>query len=109
MVDFQRADHSARPCQFSPRKERGANRNCARPGQARTIWGDHERFQQTYFRAYPGLYFTGDGCRRDEDASNRRPQRAHYETRALVRHLTSTHLMHESLNRLFDTNPVRPC
>ena len=37
------------------------------PGQARTIWGDHERFVQTYFSAYPGLYFTGDGCRRDED------------------------------------------
>jgi acetyl-CoA synthetase len=37
------------------------------PGQARTIWGDHARFQQTYFRTYPGLYFTGDGCRRDED------------------------------------------
>ena len=37
------------------------------PGQARTIWGDHARFQQTYFSAYPGLYFTGDGCRRDED------------------------------------------
>ncbi|MGE3175074.1 MAG: acetate--CoA ligase [Planctomycetota bacterium] len=37
------------------------------PGQARTIWGDHERFRQTYFSAYPGLYFTGDGCRRDQD------------------------------------------
>jgi len=37
------------------------------PGQARTIWGDHERFLQTYFTAYPGLYFTGDGCRRDAD------------------------------------------
>ena len=36
------------------------------PGQARTLWGDHERFFQTYFTAYPGLYFTGDGCRRDE-------------------------------------------
>ncbi len=36
------------------------------PGQMRTVWGDHERFQ-TYFTAYPGLYFTGDGCRRDED------------------------------------------
>ncbi len=37
------------------------------PGQARTILGDHERFRQTYFTTYPGLYFTGDGCRRDED------------------------------------------
>ena len=37
------------------------------PGQARTIWGDHERFRATYFSTYPGLYFTGDGCRRDED------------------------------------------
>ncbi len=37
------------------------------PGQARTIWGDHERFLQTYFSTYPGKYFTGDGCRRDAD------------------------------------------
>jgi acetyl-CoA synthetase len=37
------------------------------PGQSRTIYGDHERFEQTYFSAYPGLYFTGDGCRRDAD------------------------------------------
>jgi acetyl-CoA synthetase len=37
------------------------------PGQARTIWGDHSRFQETYFSRFPGLYFTGDGCRRDED------------------------------------------
>jgi acetyl-CoA synthetase len=37
------------------------------PGQARTIFGDHERFVQTYFSTYPGSYFTGDGCRRDED------------------------------------------
>jgi len=37
------------------------------PGQMRTVWGDHERFFQTYFTTYPGLYFTGDGCRRDED------------------------------------------
>lgn len=37
------------------------------PGQMRTVYGDHERFVQTYFSAYPGLYFTGDGCRRDED------------------------------------------
>ena len=37
------------------------------PGQARTVWGDHQRFKQTYFSQYPGYYFTGDGCRRDED------------------------------------------
>ncbi|MDN3711152.1 acetate--CoA ligase [Paracoccus cavernae] len=37
------------------------------PGQMRTIWGDHERFMETYFQQYPGTYFTGDGCRRDED------------------------------------------
>jgi acetyl-CoA synthetase len=37
------------------------------PGMMRTVWGDHERFFQTYFTTYPGLYFTGDGCRRDED------------------------------------------
>ena len=37
------------------------------PGQMRTVWGDHARFFETYFKTYPGLYFTGDGCRRDED------------------------------------------
>ena len=37
------------------------------PSQARTVYGDHERFEQTYFSAYPGVYFTGDCCRRDED------------------------------------------
>ncbi len=37
------------------------------PGQARTVYGDHDRFVQTYFSTYPGKYFTGDGCRRDED------------------------------------------
>jgi len=37
------------------------------PAMARTLWGDHQRFKETYFRRYPGLYFTGDGCRRDED------------------------------------------
>jgi len=37
------------------------------PGQMRTVWGDHDRFFQTYFSTYPGKYFTGDGCRRDED------------------------------------------
>ncbi|MEP0190314.1 MAG: acetate--CoA ligase [Erythrobacter sp.] len=37
------------------------------PGQARSVYGDHERFEQTYFSTYAGKYFTGDGCRRDED------------------------------------------
>ncbi|MDO8412087.1 MAG: AMP-binding protein, partial [Phenylobacterium sp.] len=37
------------------------------PGQMRTVYGDHERFIQTYFTTYPGKYFTGDGCRRDAD------------------------------------------
>jgi acetyl-CoA synthetase len=37
------------------------------PGQMRTVYGDHERFVQTYFSTYPGRYFTGDGCRRDAD------------------------------------------
>jgi acetyl-CoA synthetase len=37
------------------------------PGQMRTVFGDHERFKQTYFSTYPGMYFTGDGARRDAD------------------------------------------
>jgi len=37
------------------------------PGQMRTVFRDHERFVQTYFSTYPGMYFTGDGCRRDEE------------------------------------------
>jgi acetyl-CoA synthetase len=37
------------------------------PGQMRSVWGDHDRFFQTYFTTYPGKYFTGDGCRRDAD------------------------------------------
>lgn len=37
------------------------------PGQMRTVWGDHERFEKTYFSDYKGYYFSGDGCRRDED------------------------------------------
>jgi len=37
------------------------------PGQMRTVYGDHARFIETYFKTYPGKYFTGDGCRRDED------------------------------------------
>lgn len=37
------------------------------PGMTRGVWGDHERYMETYFNKYPGYYFTGDGCRRDED------------------------------------------
>lgn len=37
------------------------------PGQMRTVYNDHARFEETYFSHYPGYYFTGDGCRRDED------------------------------------------
>ncbi len=37
------------------------------PGQMRTVYGDHERFEETYFKMYPGYYFTGDGCSRDEE------------------------------------------
>ena len=37
------------------------------PGQMRTVYGDHQRFEETYFQQYKGYYFTGDGCRRDED------------------------------------------
>jgi acetyl-CoA synthetase len=37
------------------------------PGQMRTVYGDHDRFVETYFKTYPGRYFTGDGCRRDAD------------------------------------------
>jgi acetyl-CoA synthetase len=37
------------------------------PGQMRTLWGDHQRFEDAYFSQYKGFYFTGDGCRRDAD------------------------------------------
>jgi len=37
------------------------------PGQMRSVYGDHKRFEETYFATYPGKYFTGDGCRRDAD------------------------------------------
>jgi acetyl-CoA synthetase len=37
------------------------------PGQMRTVYGDHQRFVDTYFKTFPGKYFTGDGCRRDKD------------------------------------------
>ena len=37
------------------------------PGQMRSVYGDHQRFVDTYFKTYPGMYFAGDGCRRDDD------------------------------------------
>src|SRR4030095_12942017 len=37
------------------------------PGMMRTVYGDHQRFIDTYFKTFPGKYFTGDGCRRDQD------------------------------------------
>ena len=37
------------------------------PGQMRTVYGDHQRFIDTYFSQFDGKYFTGDGCRRDKD------------------------------------------
>ncbi|MBN8541545.1 MAG: acetate--CoA ligase [Deltaproteobacteria bacterium] len=40
------------------------------PGQMRTVFGDHRRFEETYFSTYPGTYFTGDGCRRDADGDH---------------------------------------
>ena len=58
-------DHDGRPVRGP-----GDGRLCLTqswPGQARTVWGDHDRFVVTYFRTYPGYYFTGDGCRRDRD------------------------------------------
>ena len=48
----------------------GSGNLCIRapwPGMMRTVYGDHQRFRETYFSQYPGYYFTGDGCRRDED------------------------------------------
>ena len=41
--------------------------NMSRPGQMRTVYGDHQRFIDTYFSTFPGRYFSGDGCKRDED------------------------------------------
>ena len=43
------------------------------PGQMRTVYGDHKRFEDTYFDQYKGYYFTGDGCRRDEDGYSGSP------------------------------------
>ncbi len=40
------------------------------PGQMRTVFGDHKRFEETYFSTYPGTYFTGDGCKRDENGDH---------------------------------------
>jgi acetyl-CoA synthetase len=58
-------DDNGKPC---PKGESG--KLCIRrpwPGIMRTTWGDHERFVNTYFRTFEGMYFTGDGCRQDKD------------------------------------------
>jgi acetyl-CoA synthetase len=64
------------PVVLDPHRARRSTRTAAEgvlcikdswPGQMRTVWGDHERFEKTYFSDYKGYYFTGDGCRRDED------------------------------------------
>ncbi|MEE8141210.1 MAG: AMP-binding protein, partial [Alphaproteobacteria bacterium] len=58
-------DHDGEPIEGA-----GAGNLCIAdswPGQARTLYGDHPRFKETYFSQFPGKYFTGDGCRRDED------------------------------------------
>ena len=61
--------HFHEPNQFQVFVEGGGNLvlTDSWPGQMRTVYGDHERFVQTYFSTYHGMYFTGDGCRRDED------------------------------------------
>ena len=69
---LRRAAGGARPADRRRRSPRPWPRACSRiadswPGQMRTIWGDHERFVDTYFSQYKGYYFTGDGCRRDDD------------------------------------------
>ena len=53
-------------CWTAPAKETWSS-PISWPGQMRTVYGDHERFMQTYFGTYPGKYFTGDGCWRDSD------------------------------------------
>jgi acetyl-CoA synthetase len=65
---------SVKPVMLTPEGKRidgpGSGVLCieeAWPGIMRTVYGQHERFRETYFSTYPGLYFTGDGCRRDED------------------------------------------
>jgi len=47
--------------------------NRAWPGFTRTIYGDHKRFEETYFEPFPGYYFTGDGALRDSDATTGSP------------------------------------
>jgi acetyl-CoA synthetase len=64
----RRAGHRRRQRQASaPASRASCASSAAWPGIMRTTYGDHERFVQTYFSTYPGLYFTGDGCRVDED------------------------------------------
>ena len=69
---LRRAAGGARPARPAPRSPRPRPRACSAindswPGQMRTIFGDHDRFVETYFSQYKGYYFTGDGCRRDAD------------------------------------------
>ena len=61
---------AARRCRRQGAGRRRAGNLCivdSWPGQMRTVYGDHQRFIDTYFKTYPGKYFTGDGCRRDAD------------------------------------------
>src|SRR5260370_26811624 len=60
------------------------------PGQMRTVYGDHQRFIDTYFKTYRGKYFTGDGCRRDDDGYywiTGRDRRSEEHTSELQSHL----------------------
>src|SRR5207244_3139454 len=60
------SDARERPRDRGQWRERRAVPGDAVARQARTVWGDHQRFKDTYFKQYRGPYFTGDGCRRDE-------------------------------------------
>ena len=56
------------------KEKEGEGRLCIKypwPSIARTIWGDHKRYKETYFSAYPGYYFTGDGTRRNKNGMYR--------------------------------------
>jgi acyl-coenzyme A synthetase/AMP-(fatty) acid ligase len=72
---LKRAAHNPAPGPFSEQAHDKSERLLCRylvikkawPSSMRTLSGDHERFETTYFKVYPGYYFTGDGCRRDKD------------------------------------------
>ena len=69
-LPFFGVDPADRRCRGQGARRRGHRQSLHRrflAGQMRTVYGDHQRFVDTYFSAYPGKYFTGDGCRRDED------------------------------------------